>query len=220
MAHDQEVRRLVLLVMISSPVPTWSAACLAKVLRMHPPRVRAALADLVDKDWVCRVEERGRLLAIFSSSRYGVTARGFSDGLVDLLGKRPLSKNVDNASRLSPHSLSGFLPVTDDTEVIGVITTARTRTVQAPPMFALCGVRGEGSTEVLAWGMKFTYCVVLTSQSGTPLGRFPNPCGARRALARELGLDDDAIHLLWLPARGAARVDPSRSVRTAQLSRI
>src|SRR4051812_47931397 len=205
MPHDQEVRRLVLLIMISSPVPTWSASSLTKVLRIRSASVRAALGSLLDEGWLRRVEKNGRLFRIFRSSRYRVTHQGFSDGLVELVKHRSLSRNFDNAPRLSSDSLTGFLPVTDDTDILDVISSEQLRTVHAPPMFALCRVHDGGSTEPVAWGMHFTYCVVLTSPSGSPLGRFPDPHGARRSLAQKLGLDKDALYLLWLPPRRSTK---------------
>lgn len=86
-------------------------------------------------------------------------------------------------------------------------------------MFAICTTGTEDTSEALAWGMHFKYYVILTSLSGAPLGRFPNPHSARRKLARTLGRTSDSLCVLWLPPRGSARARPVGADRGESPSR-
>jgi hypothetical protein len=220
MANQQGVRRLVLLIMISSPVPTWNSSGLVKVLRIRSTHIRASLDELIDMDWIRQVDDRDGFWWFLKPPAYRVTTLGYADGIADLVRHRVSSRKVADSSRPSWDSLTNLLPITGDVALPDRHPTGRSLDLQAPKTFALCTTNPDGATDAVAWGLQFAQCVVLTSYHGEPLGRLPDPHSARKRLAQRLGIPVSSLHIVWTTPRKQARPKPPPTTRPGQLSGV
>jgi len=220
MAIHQEVRRLVLLIMISSPVPTWNLSALAKVSRIRSRHIRETIDDLIEMHWVQQADDRDGFWSFLRAPAYHVTEIGYANGIADLVSHRTSLRRSDDPKRPLSDSLTGLLPIVGDIILPAQNTIGQEVDLQAPPLFALCRIDPGRPADAVAWGLQFSGRVVLTSFNGEPLGSLPDLHAAKRLLARRLGTDKDALHTLWMTPRKLARSEPRPTVVPGDFLRL